>query len=358
MIASATFAAMRYTEVYNSHTVSPELEARIRAMPKVEIHVHLEGATSPETIFEMAQRNAVALPAPTLDAWRSFYTFRDFNHFIEVYLTAVACMRTPEDFAAMAEDFVRRQAAQNVRYSEVYFSPSLHFSKLGDDEVIAALAQGARDGEAEAGSRVRFIADISRESPQLQGRVLDFTLRARERAPGLFVGLGVGGPEVGHPPEDFTDTFAEARRQGLRVVAHAGETEGAASVRGALHALQAERIGHGIRALDDPSVVAELRECGAPVEVSPQSNYCLGVVQRNQPHPIRRMRDAGLNVSVNSDDPPMFSTNLNNDYLTLAAQCFTFDELWAMNLAALDASFLPTGEKAALRREFDGFVRA
>jgi adenosine deaminase len=349
---------MHYTEVFNSHAVSPELEAHIRAMPKVEIHVHLEGATSPETIFEMAQRNGVALPAPTLDAWRAFYVFRDFDHFIEVYLTAAACMRAPEDFAAMAEDFVHRQAAQNVRYTEAYFSPSLHFCKLSDDDMIAALAKGVHNGEAETGSRVRFISDISRESPHLQGQVLDFTLHARERAPGLFMGLGVGGPEVGHPPEDFTDTFAEARRQGLRVVAHAGETEGPASVRGALHALQAERIGHGISALDDALLVAELRERGTPVEVSPQSNYCLGVARRDQPHPIRHMRDAGLNVSVNSDDPPMFSTDLNNDYLTLAAQGFTFDELWQMNLSALEASFMPTDEKVALRREFEAAMPA
>jgi adenosine deaminase len=346
---------MHYTQVYNSHVVSPELEARLRAMPKVEIHVHLEGATDAETVYAMAQRNNVALPAPTLDAWKSFYEFRDFNHFVEVYLAAAACMKTAEDYQAMVESFVRRQAAQNIRYSEAYFSSSLHFGKMSNSEMIAALAAGARNAEVQHGSRVRFISDISRESPHLQGQVLDFTLQARDEADGLFIGLGVGGPEVGHPPEDFTDTFADARRQGLRVVAHAGETEGAQSVKGALRALKAERIGHGVRSLEDANVVAELRERQTPVEVSPQSNYCLGVARRDQPHPIRQMIDAGLNCSVNSDDPPMFSTDLNNDYLTLAAQGFTFDELWQLNVNGLNAAFLSESEKNGLAAEFAAF---
>jgi adenosine deaminase len=348
---------MHYTQVYNSHTVSPALEARLRAMPKVEIHVHLEGATDAETVYAMAQRNNVALPAPTLDAWKAFYKFRDFNHFVEVYLAAAACMKTAEDYHAMVESFVRRQAAQNILYSEAYFSPSLHFGKMSNVDLIAALAAGARAAEGQTGSRVRFISDISRESPHLQGQVLDFTLQARDEADGLFIGLGVGGPEVGHPPEDFTETFAEARRQGLRVVAHAGETEGAHSVKGALHALQAERIGHGVRSLEDAGVVAELRERQTPVEVSPQSNYCLGVAKRDQPHPIRRMIDAGLNCSVNSDDPPMFSTDLNNDYLTLAAQGFSFDELWQLNLNGLEASFLNASEKQALHEDYARWLK-
>lgn len=349
---------MHYTQVYNSHTVSPEMEARIRAMPKVEIHIHLEGATDAETVYAMAQRNGVALPAPTLDAWKAFYEFRDFNHFIEIYLAAAACMKTAQDYQAMVESFLCRQAAQNIRYSEAYFSPSLHFGKLSNSEMIAALATGARNGEAQHGSRVRFISDIARESPHLQGQVLDFTLQARDEAGGLFIGLGVGGPEVGHPPEDFTETFAEARRQGLRVVAHAGETEGAQSVKGALHALKAERIGHGVRSLEDSTVVAELRERKTPVEVSPQSNYCLGVARRDQPHPIRRMIDAGLNCCVNSDDPPMFSTDLNNDYLTLAAQGFAFEELWQLNMNGLAASFLDASQKQALREDYLRWVNA
>jgi adenosine deaminase len=344
---------MHYTNVFNSHEVSPALEARLRAMPKVEIHVHLEGATDAETVFAMAQRNGVKLPAPTLDAWKAYYEFRDFNHFVEVYLAAAACMQTTEDYISMVERFLRRQAAQNIRYSEAYFSPSLHFGKMSNADLIAALAEGARLGEVQHGSRVRFIADISRESPHLQGQVLEFALQGREN--GIFIGLGVGGPEVGHPPEDFTETFAEARRQGMHGVAHAGETEGAQSVRGALHALKAERIGHGVRSLEDAKVVAELREMQTPVEVSPQSNYCLGVVKRDQPHPIRQMIDAGLNCCLNSDDPPMFSTDLNNDYLTLAAQGFSFDELWRLNVNGLNAAFLNEADKARLITQFESF---
>jgi adenosine deaminase len=344
---------MHYTQVFNSHEVAPALEARLRAMPKVEIHVHLEGATDAETVFAMAQRNGVKLPAPTLDAWKAFYEFRDFNHFVEVYLAAAACMQTPEDYVSMVEHFLRRQAAQNIRYCEAYFSPSLHFGKMSNAELIAALTEGARIGEARYGSRVRFIADISRESPHLQGQVLDFAEQGCDN--GIFLGLGVGGPEVGHPPEDFTATFAEARRQGMHVVAHAGETEGAQSVKGALNALKAERIGHGVRSLEDAEVLAELRERQTPVEVSPQSNYCLGVVKRDQPHPIRSMIDAGLNCCLNSDDPPMFSTDLNNDYLTLAAQGFTFVELWQLNVNGLNSAFLSESDKNSLMAEYETF---
>src|SRR5262249_15325284 len=152
-----------------------------------------------------------------------------------------------------------------------------------------------------------------------------------------------------HPPEDFADTFAEARRQGLRVVAHAGETAGPESVRGAVATLQAARIGHGVRCLEDAALVDQLRGRQTPLEMCPQSNYCLGVVKRAQPHPIRGMVDAGLFCTLNSDDPPMFSTSLNREYQTLAEQGFSWAELWRLNLNTLEATFLDEGAKAAYR---------
>jgi adenosine deaminase len=319
--------------------IDPDLARRLTAMPKVEIHVHLEGATDAGTIFEMAQRNHVELPAASLEDWKRFYEFRDFNHFIEVYITASRCMCTPQDYARMCEQFLKRQAEQNISYSEVTFTPSLHLKKLSQAELLSALGEGSASGHAQYGTSMQMIADISRhtDSPETQKRTLEFALAGKDR--GLFIGLGLGGKEIGFPPEQFADIFAEARRQGLHVVAHAGETDGPASIRGAIESLRAERIGHGVRCLEDLALVELLRERRIPMEVCPQSNYCLGVVKRGEAHPIRRMMDAGLFCTLNSDDPPMFSTSLTNEYLLLAEQGFSWQELWELSENTRRAAF-------------------
>ncbi len=334
--------------IYKTTDVDPMILARLRAMPKVEIHVHLEGATDAETVWQMAARNGVSLPARSLEEWRSFYTFRDFAHFIEVYQLAGGCMRTPEDFAFMTERFLEIQAAQHITYTEAFLSASLLVEKLPAADLIAAFQDGLRRGEARFGTRCRFIPDIARHQPETQWRVLDFVLQGREA--GIFLGLGLGGIEVGYPPELFVDVFAEARRQGLHVVAHAGETDGPASIWGALRSLHAERIGHGVRAIDDPALVAHLAETQVPLEVNPYSNYRLKVTPEDRPHPIRALVDAGVRVTVNSDDPPMFSTDLNQEYTLLASQGFTWDELLRLNLNAVDVCFLPEDEQEGLRR--------
>jgi adenosine deaminase len=330
-----------------------ELDGRLAAMPKVELHVHLEGSADAETVWEIAARNRVRLPAASLEEWRQFYEFRDFNHFVEVYVAAAGALRTPEDWSFLAERFARNQSLLNVRYTEAFLSASLQVTKFPADEWFHALAEGAAAGEKRYGARVRFIPDISREIPDSRHGVLDFVLRAHPT--GSVIGLGLGGPEVGFPPEGYADVYAEARRRRLRVVAHAGETAGPASVRGAVEALGAERIGHGVRCLEDAALVDELRGRRIPLEVSPTSNYCLGVVRRGEPHPLRRMVDAGLFCTVNSDDPPMFGTDLVAEYRLLAGQGFTWEELWRLNRNAVEASFLGEAEKAELRREWAAF---
>jgi adenosine deaminase len=334
--------------------VSREIERRIEAMPKVELHVHLEGATTAETVWEMASRNKVDLPAASLEEWRRFYQFRDFDHFIEVWTAACRTMQALDDWSLMVENFVRNQARQNVRYSEAFVSVSHQVGKFAASEFLRTLQDGAAVGQAKFGSRVRFIADIARHLPHTREKVLEVALQGHEM--GTVIGLGLGGKEVGHPPEGFADVYAEARRHGLRVVAHAGETDGPASVRSALHALAAERIGHGVRCLEDPALVAELRARRTPLEVCPTSNYCLGVVPRGQPHPIRQMMDEGLYCTVSSDDPPMFGTDLNAEYRLLAEQGLSWEELWQLNVNGLEAAFLPAGEKAALREEWRAFA--
>jgi adenosine deaminase len=322
-------------------------------MPKVELHVHLEGATDPDAAWAMAARNGVRLPARTLEEWRAFYAFRDFDHFIEVYTAAAGAIRTPEDWAFMAERFCAGQAAQNVRYTEAFLSASFLLARLPAGAVLDALAAGVAAGERRHGVRVRFIPDVARHTPDTRWAVLDFCSLGQER--GLFLGLGLGGPERGFPPEPFADVYREARARGLRMVAHAGETAGAESVRGAVEVLGAERVGHGVRVLEDAGLVAELRDRGVPFEVCPTSNYRLKVVREGAPHPIRRMADAGLVCTVNSDDPPMFGTTLVGEYERLARQGFGWAELWAMNRNALGAAFLDDAERARLAAEFDAF---
>jgi adenosine deaminase len=331
-----------------------EIERRIRAMPKAEIHVHLEGATDAETVWRMAARNGVRLPASALDGWRDFYRFRDFDHFLEVYAAACGAMRTPEDWSLMAESFLAGQARQNVRHSEAFVSVSHQVGKVPHGELLHALREGAAAGRARHGVRVAFIADIARHLPGTRWDVLEFALAGKEQ--GVVIGLGLGGREVGHPPEGFADVYAEARRQGLRVVAHAGETAGAESVRGALDALKAERIGHGVRCLEDPVLVGRLHAERVPLEVCPTSNYCLGVVPPGRPHPIRLMMDAGLFCTLGSDDPPMFGTDLAGEYRLLLGQGFGWEELWRLNLATLEAAFLPAEEKEACRSEWLAFA--
>jgi adenosine deaminase len=207
--------------------------------------------------------------------------------------------------------------------------------------------------ERESGVRIALIADISRELPESRHRVAELAVQGYKR--GVFIGLGLGGPEVGFPPQLFEDAYARAREAGLRVVAHAGETGGPASVRGALDTLGAERIGHGVQSLEDTDLIERLRRDGTPLEVCPQSNYRLGVAKTGEPHPIRALLDAGVRCTVNSDDPAMFETDINREYSTLAQQGFTWEEIWQLNLSTLESTFLSDADKIALRQEWNRF---
>jgi adenosine deaminase len=331
-------------------------DERLAAMPKAEIHVHLEGATAPEASYAIARRNGVPLPVDSLEEWRRYFEFRDFPHFINVYRNTVDTIRTTDDLALMVAQFYVDQARQNVRYSECFISMSLHLRRLSASEILDALAQGIERGRTVSDARVAFIADISREDPQTQDAVLDLALRGQRR--GLIIGLGLGGLEAEFPPHLFRETYARARAAGLHVVAHAGEAAGWESIKGAVDDLSAARIGHGIRIVDNPSYAAELRERGIAFEVCPVSNYAIGSTPRGVPHEIRRMADLGLRCTINSDDPAMFSTTLAAQYALLAEQGFSWDELWQLNLQTLDATFLSPAEKAALRGEWEAFAAA
>ena len=339
--------------IYENTTISIELADRLRAMPKIELHVHLEGATDAATVWELAQRNKVTPPVARLEEWQAMYAFRDFNHFLDVYGFAMQCMQTDDDFTFMVERFLAEQARQNVRYCEVFLSASFMLDNFPQDEVIAVLTEGIKHGKEKYDIELRFIPDIGRQVPETRHKVLDFVLKGFEK--GIFIGLGLGGMEVGFPPKLFTDVYDEARRQGLHLLAHAGETVGPESVWGAINDLKVERIGHGVRSAEDPKLLEYLAETQTPLEVCPHSNYRLGVTPLDEPHQMRALVDAGVFCTVNSDDPPMFSTDLTSEYLLFAKQGFSWDELWQLNLNAIKASFLTDEEKEAYRAEWKEF---
>ena len=326
------------------------LDSFFMAMPKVELHVHLEGSIQLETLLTLAERNGVVLPATTEAELRDWYTFRDFPHFVEVYVALSRCIRTTDDLELIGRAFLAGQAAQNVLYSEVTFTALTHARNYGlpFPEQLAALNRARRWAESELGVSMGLIIDIPREvSPELGLEVAKWVVASH--GDGVSA-LGLGGAEVGNPPEKFAAAFARARDAGVPLVLHAGETVGPESIWGAL-AQGSVRIGHGVRCLEDSALVEELRARRVPLEVCPTSNVCLGVVPSLAAHPLPRLLDAGLYVTLNSDDPPMFNTTLTDEYRRAVA---TFDldrsALEALVLNAARTTLLPPAEAHALDR--------
>lgn len=331
------------------------LETFIRRMPKVELHVHLEGSIQPETLLELARRNQVELPATTVEGLRQWYTFTDFAHFIEIYVAISSCICSAEDIELIAREFLRGQAAQNIRHSEVTFTPYTHFSlnrQIPFADQLAALSRARDWAAAEFGISVGWVLDISRNVRPIEHglTVADWVISGRENG---VVALGLGGPEIGHPPELFAEAFDRVLAAGMASVPHAGETVGAESVRGALRGLKAQRIGHGVRCLEDAELVAELRVRQIPLEVCPTSNVCLGVAASIADHPLPQLMAEGLYVTINSDDPPMFNTTLTDEYLKIA-EAFDFSEetIEQLVLNAARASLLPEPARTEMEKRF------
>lgn len=325
------------------------LDAWIRAIPKVELHVHLEGAIQPETLLKLAQRHQKTLPADTVAGLRTWYTFTDFAHFVKIYLTVSDCIRTPDDIELIAREFLAGQAAQNIRYSEVTYTAftHYHFKGLSFGDQLAALNRARAWAEAELDTRMELIIDIPRSFAADDGLVVaDWAIGAMGNG---VVALGLGGPEVDNPPEKFQAAFDRAHAAGLPCIPHAGETAGPQSIWGALRALHAVRIGHGVRCLEDAVLVDELRDRQIPLEVCPTSNICLGVFPEWSEHPLSRLLDAGLSVTLNSDDPPMFNTTLTDEYIN-AAHTFQWDAatIEQLVLNAVRVSMLPASAQADL----------
>lgn len=333
--------------------MSPELDAFIRAMPKVELHVHLEGSVRPETLLELAKRNRVSLPYDTVEGLRAWYTFKSFPQFVEVYVAISSCLRSADDIELIAREFLQNQAAQNIRHSEVTYTALtvLHQSRIPLDDQLAAIQRARAWARAEFGVTMNLIVDIAREvKPELGMVTTEWVIANYGKG---IDAIGLGGHEVGYPPEKFRACFERANAAGVPCILHAGETGGPDSIWGAIRTAHTRRIGHGIACLRDPELVAYLKQHQIPLEVCPSSNVCLSVVPNLRAHPIQRLREAGLYVTLNSDDPPMFNTTLTDEYLKCAdAFGWTLADCEQLSLAALGASLLPAAQRAALADEF------
>ncbi|MBB6118531.1 adenosine deaminase [Nocardiopsis algeriensis] len=327
---------------------NPGIDALVRDLPKVELHVHLEGSMPPETLFDLARRHGMEDIPATLEELRSWYAFSDFPHFVEVYLASVRTLREEEDFALLASVVAERLAAQNVRYAELHVSLYTHLMRGVPARVVFdGIESARRQAEREHGIQLRWIPDFPGDFGLTSAEA---TVEAVLRdAPPSTVGFGVGGVET--PLEQYAEVFGRARAAGLASLPHAGEHGGPERVREALDALAAERIGHGIDAMKDPSLVARLVDAQVPVDVSPTSNVCTRAVEEIGAHPLPRMLEAGLLVTLNSDDPTMFGTDLTGEYLAAHGLGLSAADLVRLAANGVRASYLGAARRHALLSE-------
>lgn len=327
-------------------TVSDAERRFIENMPKAELHVHLEGSVYPETMLDLARKHAVTLPIADVSEAENWFRFTDFAHFVEIYLSICSVLLDEEDYARISFEQALRAHQENIHYMEVTFSPASFIdprSTASPDVVLAGLREGRRRAQDELGVTMQYILDPVRSRSEEEVMLL-----ARWCADNLgdgLVGFGLGGMEVGYPPGRFADAFTYVKDAGARLSIHAGETDGPHSVRAALE-VGSERIGHGVTSIHDDDLVRHLAEEQIVLEVSPTSNICLGVATSYAEHPFRALHEAGVPVTVNSDDPPMFNTTLTNEYMVLAEHFdYTIDELAELSIAAMEAAFLPEAER-------------
>jgi aminodeoxyfutalosine deaminase len=335
-----------------------ELASFIAGLPKAELHVHHVGSASPRIVAQLAARHEGNSPVPADPAaLADYFAFRDFRHFIQVYLSVVDLIRDAGDVRMLTYEIGRELGRQQVRYAELTVTPYSSVRRgIPAPEFVAAIEDARRGAAAEFGVELRWCFDIPGEAGL---PAAEETLRiALDERPDSLVSFGLGGPEAGVDRSQFKPYFDKARAAGLHSVPHAGETTGPQTIWDALRDLGAERIGHGISAAQDPRLMAHLAEHGITLEICPTSNVRTRAVPSIEEHPLPTLVAAGVPVTINSDDPPMFGTTLEEEY-AVAARLLGLDESGLANLAkaAVTASFLPPAGKNGLLAEIDGYTR-
>ena len=335
--------------------VSVEIDTFVARAPKVHLHCHLEGSLQAATFVELAARDGVStryrpgeeVPGPTDPA--QVYQFADFREFLLTFAAVSRALRTPEDYARLAREFVSDALAQHVVYGELFISPSVwrfFHPHLDLRDAIAAIVGELRSARAH-GATFALIVDVTRNfGVQSAGKTMRLAAASRDLD---VIGIGLGGDEARFPAELFAEVFTQARALGLHTVAHAGEAAGAQSVRAAVEVLGAQRIGHGVRAIEDPQVVALLRERAVPLEICPTSNALTGAVERDVEHPLAELDRQGVTIVIDADDPTLFGTTIADEY-RLVAHAVGTRALGRFIEQAVGASFLPARDKEALHR--------
>jgi adenosine deaminase len=313
-------------------------------LPKAELHVHIEGTFEPELIFAFAQRNGVKLKYRSVEALRAAYQFTDLQSFLDLYYEAMSSLQTERDFEELARAYLRRAQAQHVKHAEIFFDPQAHLQRgVRFETVIDGLWSALRHSVRDYGITTKLIMCFLRDLPQRSAmETLDLALPYLDR----IVGVGLDSAEVGNPPSKFVTVFERARAHGLLAVAHAGEEGPPAYVWEALDKLKVSRVDHGVRSLEDPNLVDRLRRTRMPLTVCPLSNVRLRVVPSLAEHPLRRMLDAGLLATVNSDDPAYFGGYVGDNYSRCAQALHLTDaDLIQLACNSFEAAFIDDGTR-------------
>ena len=334
------------------------LPALLCAMPKAELHIHIEGSLEPELIFELARRNGVALPYASVEALRAAYAFTDLQSFLDIYYAGASVLLHEQDFFDMAWAYLQRAAADNVVHAEIFFDPQTHTARgVAMETVIRGLDHACRRAHAEFGLSAKLILCFLRHLSEEEAlATFEQALPWRHH----FIGVGLDSSERGHPPEKFARVFARAREAGLHLVAHAGEEGPPAYIRGALDLLHVERIDHGVRCVEDAALVARLARERVPLTVCPLSNVKLRVFAGMAEHNLAVLLDAGLCATVNSDDPAYFGGYVNANFVeTFAAlPALGARQAWQLAANSFEASFAPAADKARWQAALDAAFAA
>lgn len=315
--------------------------------PRVELHVHIEGTLEPEMVFELAARNGVDLPYESVEALRELMSFEDLPSFLDLYYAACAVLVTRDDFRDLMVAYLRRASAAGVEHAEIFFDPQTHTPRgVAIDDVIDGLLDGIAIGRDELGVTAGLILCFLRDRPVAEAAA---TLESVAHRAGDLLGVGLDSAEVGYPPRLFAEVFDRARELGLRTVAHAGEEGPSDYVLEALDVLRAERIDHGIRSMEDPELVERLRTEQTPLTICPFSNVRLQAVTELTAHPLKRMLDAGLNVSIHSDDPAYFGGYIDDNHREIeSALGLSAAELDTLATNAINSAFISDARRDEL----------
>ncbi|PTN08788.1 adenosine deaminase [Mangrovibacterium marinum] len=332
-------------------TVSPDF---IKGLPKAELHVHIEGTLEPELLFELAKRNSIHLKYPSIEALREAYSFTKLQDFLDIYYAGANVLQTEQDFYDLTWAYLKKAQMEGIVHAEIFFDPQTHTARgIQFETVINGISKALEDGREKLGISAKLIMCFLRHLVELSAfRTLEDALPYKDQ----IVGVGLDSSERGNPPSKFTDVFAAARREGFKLVAHAGEEGTEAYVREAIDLLKVDRIDHGNASIQDDHLVDALNERRMPLTLCPLSNKALHVIQNMEEHPLKKMLHKGLLVTVNSDDPAYFGGYINANFQAVAdALLLNKEEVAQLARNSFHGSFLSDDEKACFLESIDRY---